>query len=557
MSYATNGTPLDSFELRDVGISLFLVEIDYQTGLMTASTTQCGSDMFEIGERCIINITDPDIVYKVCLYDEDSKFTGVYGDPSVWLSGENAVTGKYAKLKVKYTDNGSCAGKIDEISQQITVKRYISQKTLKKARFSAIPVADSDAINTKDTKFLTLCSTKTAYTDDKIPVTIGWLYRTNISPYKFYYSSGVPDRLEYLFTWDKTATYNGNADPMLFSIGITTEGDIICVPRGEYLGSRYNPTVYPHDDYDNPVVVDFGNDSKPTGWLQNDGFYGGDEGYVCFGEYTRPALLTTSIWKVVSPYTQKSNWSIKNTFTLSGSNTEGMKHTHNVDKDPFTGLLYSSTGDDENGAKFLYSDDDGDTWTVFLGHGDDSGLTNFEKYCRQLNFIWTKDYIYWATDSSLQSSHCLFRAVRDEDGLLDVAHIETLYTFAEIGAATYHICYIADPEGFLLLNRYDGNNKRPIDVYFWDLKTGKMQNIGTLGNLSATLTNGCMLGFRCDAVSHYPYYSGNTVVCGFSLSPNNMIIYNNTFTAQPGAYGYVENDASNDGCVNNIAITVE
>ena len=558
MLYDVNGNPIvtGSEGAENVDYSLFLVEIDYQTGLMVASTTQLGSDMFEIGERCIINCENPNFVYKVCLYDENSNFVGIYGTASEWLAGETTVKGKYARLKVKYTDGRSLTGWVDTIRSSISIIRYGDERTLKKAKFSAIPSPDPATIESPDPRFLTMCATKTRYAANKIPVTIGWLYRTNAEPYKFYYSSGVPDRLEYLFTWDKTATYNGSADPMKYAIGITQEGDIICVARGEYLGARYNPTVYPHDDLENPVVVDFGSSAKPTGWLQNDGFYAGDDGFFCFGEYTRPALVTTSIWKVETPYTSKDSWSIKKTFTLSGSNVEGMKHTHNVDRDPFTGLMYASTGDDETGAKFLFSDDEGDTWTVFLETNDGSGITNIEKYCRQLNFIWTREYIYWATDSRMAQSHCLFRATRLQNGLLDVQNIETLYTFPSDRTATYHICYLPNPKGFLLLNRYDLRDKCPMDVFFYDLDAGEMQNIGTLGNLSATLTTGCYLGFRCDAVSHYPYYSGNKIICGFALSPNNMQIYNNVYSSQTETFGYAQSDADNDGKVNNIVIEV-
>lgn len=551
MIYDIQGEPLISEQtaLENIVVPLRLVEINYQSGLLVASTTQCGSNMFEIGERAVVKCNNPSIVYKVCLYNDNSEFVGVYGNADTWLSGENEIVGKYARLKVKYSNDASCVGKVDEIQRSITITRYMSgESSLKSASISAIPLADSMAIQFQDAKFMTMCATKTRYADNKMPVTVGWLYRTNTEPYKFYYSSGVPDRLEYLFTWDKAATYNGNADPHNFAIGISAEGDIICVPRGELLLARYNPTVYPHTDYENPVVVDFGNDTKPTGWLQNDGFYAGDSGYVCLGEYTRPQLLTTNIWKVSAPYTQKENWSIKNTFTLSGKSMLGMKHTHNVDKDPFTGIFYSSTGDDDDGAKFLYSNDNGNTWTVFL--------ENSEKYCRQLNFIWTKDYIYWATDSALQNAHCLFRASRNSNGLLDVQNIETLYTFPNIGAATYHICYIAEPEGFLLLNRYDDYDKRPLDIYFWDLKTGKMQIIGTMASLTSERSRGEMVGFRCDAVNHYPYYSDDKVVCGFGLSPNNMAIYNNIFVQDDRRFGYITSEASIANSVNNIVIEV-
>lgn len=397
----------------------------------------------------------------------------------------------------------------------------------------------------------TMCAVKYKNESGKQPVPIGWLFRDNDEPYNFYYSTDGKN-ITQLFTWDKSVTDNGQRTPYEYSIGITYEGDIICVYRGElayYQGAstlRQNPIVYPHGNYTNPVQVSFtGTNPKPTSWLQNTGCYAESGAFYC-AEYTRFRHDYAYVWKVSSPYTNASNWTIIKTFEVSGVGT-GFKHCHNIDRDPYTGVLWLSTGDvppasaDIVGTPGIYySTDNGSSWTTLI---EDSEL-----YCRQLNFIWTPDYVYWASDTRKYDLHYLIRARRNSNGIIDMSTSKLIYHFYTF--ATYNICYSDSPRGIICLERSDGLTTQPVNVYFWSIDDERMYIVHRYNSIGNGHT-----GFRVEAMNHYPASDGG-YYCGFSLAVNNMDIPGNQYNNHLLTDGYVESDVYNVGCLNNIRLSI-
>jgi len=398
----------------------------------------------------------------------------------------------------------------------------------------------------------TMCAVKYKNESGKQPVPIGWLFRDNDEPYNFYYSTDGKN-ITQLFTWDKSVTDNGKRTPYEYSIGITYEGDIICVYRGElayYQGTsalRQNPIVYPHGDYAHPVSVNFtGSNPPPTSWLQNTGCYAESGAFYC-AEYTRFRHDYAYVWKVVPPYRNASNWTIIKTFQVSGVGT-GFKHCHNIDRDPYTGVLWLSTGDvppesvDIVGTPGIYySTDNGSSWTTLI---EDSEL-----YCRQLNFIWTPDYVYWASDTGKYDSHYFIRARRNSSGIIDMSTAELIYHFYTY--ATYNICYSDSPRGIICLERCDGLTTQPVNVYFWSIDEERMYIVHRYNSIGEGHT-----GFRVEAMNHYPASDGG-YYCGFSLTINNMDIPGNQYNSNYYTDGFAKSDVYNVGCLNNIRLSIE
>ena len=514
------------------------------------------SNYVDVKKNIYISVPE-DLRFSLRYYDESATF--ISGDKD-WRSGNfNLSKGDnaFSKLRIVFktvNDDVIDADKVNYIKNNCIVEyksllKDICNKKDIKYDFSISSVVNPYCdISRKTPQYLTLCAVKENIMEGQQTKTVGWLYRDNVEPYNFYYASGNADNIIPIFKWKKEITHDGLSLPINYSFSITNEGDIICVYRGENvlsnIGNRQNPIVYQHENYENPILIDFGSDEPPTSWLQNSGCCSID-GIFYFCEYTRVYHKKAYIWKVEAPYTSRSNWKIVKEFSVSGDWNVGFKHCHMVDVDPYSNLLYASTGDDDNASKIIYSRDDGTTW---------SELATGEKYCRQLNFIWCEDYVYWATDSGKTDKHFFFRAKRKVTGEIDMSTVEDLYKFPNSSAqpATYHVCLIENPNGILILDRCDSKNTEIMKVYFWDIENNTMRVIGTIEPAGEGFT-----GFRCEAVNHYQSYTDDRIICGFSYFPNQIKIFDNVITSNVNSItGAVEDDSTNEFKVNNIAISV-
>lgn len=357
--------------------------------------------------------------------------------------------------------------------------------------------------------------------------------------YNFFTSQSVRGEKKFAFKFSMADFYG--MEPHHFSMGFDKEGNILCVFRIEHLANnltdsvRRNPILLVRSQGYKPKVIEFGDRLKPSGWLQNCGFLCTDD-YIMLTEYTRPSVATANTWKANYPLDDAENWKTVQSFTLSPevNPTDNMKHIHNVDRDPFTGYVYTSTGDANAGAAIYISKDQGETFQTVL--------SGSEKYARVLNWVFTKDYIYWATDST-GGNHWFFRATRNSAGEMDAALIEDVLQFPGDSAPTYATIYLPKIDALLFLGRHDASRVSvPIDL--WDIKNSRFVRVGTL---PSTANAPAPLGFRCESFEYIP--RGNDVPCGFSRSLG------------PGGYanyiGILGNTQNANKKVNNIIITVE
>lgn len=247
---------------------------------------------------------------------------------------------------------------------------------------------------------------------------------------------------------------------------------------------------------------------KPNAWLQNCGVEVFDD-YILFGEYTRPAIgLNCHVWKVTSPYTNLSNWTKVKSMEISRVYNGDLKHIHTINYDVYGNVIYMATGDHNQGASIYYSKNAGVTWTQ-LGYG--------ELQCRLLNMIFTKDYIYWASDSGLSDKHGIFRVGRLDNGIMDFSSLEKLcdYPYVSSQQATYSTVYLKEKNMLLFLDRFD-NTGNSMNIYYYDITNNKFDILKTITSVNNANVN---LGFRCSAVNWYAT-STNEIICGFGIGEN-------------------------------------
>ncbi|UNW05929.1 hypothetical protein MOV98_09095 [Acinetobacter variabilis] len=323
----------------------------------------------------------------------------------------------------------------------------------------------------------------------------------------FFVSSALRGDKKWIFKFDSNSFYGDQ--PHHFSMNFDKFGNIVCVFRIEHLDTtlhsdsvRKNPIILLKDENYRPVVVDFGSALKPSGWLQNCGFLCTNE-YIMLTEYTRPSVATANTWKATYPLTSAANWKVAQSFALSPDwdTAEGVKHIHNIDRDPFTGFVYTSTGDYDAGAAIYMSKDNGETFT--------SILSGSEKYCRVLNWVFTKDWIYWATDS-VGAKHGFFKAPRNELGEMDLTNITDILIFPSDVAATYATIYMPKINALVFLSRWDAQ-RTEVSIDLWDFKTQQLIRLDTIPSMEGLAVP---VGFRCECFEWVP--RGNEIACGFS-----------------------------------------
>jgi hypothetical protein len=312
------------------------------------------------------------------------------------------------------------------------------------------------------------------------------------------------------------SAFTGTGGVSAYAWGILPNGDVIACKMASELASggsdsnRVNPYVFKASEgWATQHEVDFGTSLKPCGWLESCGFTTLPDGNAMFAEYTRITVATCNCWKIVGDPLVVSNWVVKKSFTLSGEADAGFKHAHMVVVDFYTGVIYLATGDDNVGAMVFASSDGGDNWTQ-LREGS-------ELWCRMLMMTFTPDYIYWGQDTPGQ--HYLFRAERDENGVLDYSTATQYVTIpaADGYFATYGQAYLPEYDAVLLLDRQDsGDSGQTMPIRVITLADGQIHTIGSL-----VATSGGQIGFRTSFSEWYPV--GGLVRIGFGfMSP----IYN-------------------------------
>lgn len=365
------------------------------------------------------------------------------------------------------------------------------------------------------------CAKEHCYSDGSAPVIEYFLledYETN----RFYISHDMRCK-KYAFTFEGNA-YN-------FSFGILQNGDVIAVPDISALSTasksdsnRINPYVFlASEKWAVQHEVNFQAGTAPCGWLSNCGFRVLPDGSAIFCEYTRQNTATAKVWRVIGDPLYAANWVCTKSFRITSTdNIVNFKHCHTVQYDPYGGVAYLATGDDDVGAMVFYSTDNGATWTQLLspdsnGVQDENGwYGGSEKYCRLLSYTFTEEYIYWATDTHTEPLHWFFRAKRDENGVLDYSTVEDLVNIPLASKmATYGTAYLPKMNAILLLERADGIvAEGPVRLV--DLTDNTLHTIGRLYATDYIVqeSGGGFIGFRTRFSEWYP--ENGLVRFGFS-----------------------------------------
>ena len=351
-----------------------------------------------------------------------------------------------------------------------------------------------------------------------------------------FYSSRTPySELKEIFTFEKL----DGVDSRFYSTFVMPSGDILFVFDSQFEGGQYtqeqidapysvaidnlhrkNPIIAVAAEGYKQHIIDFGDRLKPTGWLQNCGpHYSHRYKALYFAEYTRANLRSCNGWKVSGDIMNPDNWQVKASRLIYFPYNYGTKHFHTAQEDPFTGAMYFTTGD-RNAA--VYASEDGENFAQL--DKDDRAKW------RMLNAVFTKDYMWWASDDWKENHH-FWRCARAENGVIDPEKIEDLFFFPDFGdgdcKATYGNIYFKKYNAILFLDRWDGGyaHYNDLPVYLYDINEGKMIHLTDMHRREG-FNQRSPWGFRCRAMEMHP--EGNKAVVSFdSFHPNNMYMKGN------------------------------
>ena len=362
-------------------------------------------------------------------------------------------------------------------STNIYISSYLavgfSATTLYEIENQASPdiITTSDKIN----RNLCLCGIKTDILDNKIPYARGYLFhKLQNNDNSLWYGPNFHNI-------NKVGTVQFNPTLMRFAIS-PKDGRVIAVQRDTRSG------IWVWDGTTETHLNSF--ESNPQAWLYNSGvdfINDGSDEYCIFAEYYGTVVegYELHVWRGKYPYTSASDWEI----VFTQAQRTNITHFHMVRRDPWTNILYLTAGDSSAESKWWYSTDKGATWTLLVS-GADTGWGN--SLCRTINFIFTEDYIYWATDHGEAGGqhHTLNRIHRDSNtGIMDLSTKEQLTLLPQL-YATNSLCYVESPNGLFMYDRIDTSSSsvfgEPIKMLFWDFDSEELVEIASLKLATAT-----------------------------------------------------------------------
>ena len=349
---------------------------------------------------------------------------------------------------------------------------------------------------------LCLCGIKTKYQSNTLPFEEGFLFhKINSTEKKFYYGTTLHNAVEV-----GTVPF----DPKLYFYGISpTDGRVIC-GRRETTGSLYV--------WDGTTATELFASAtrKPYGWLYTTGIEfikdSNNVEHCVFGEYAHSASAPLYVWRGTYPYTSESDWERVMTInSISDSQTVGsIRHFHQVRRDPWTDVLYLTSGDNKNQLNWWYSTDYGATWTLLLNDANVGWEDNVARCC---NLIFTEDFIYWGSDFG--ENHSLNRVARGANGIIDPS---TRVKLADLpwGYATNSLCYVEHLNALFCYDRHDGYTQfsslygKPLNVNMY------LIDVGVLKTVCAMPTKPEWGGHRGKAYVNYTNGQNPTPALGFS-----------------------------------------
>ena len=509
-------------------------------------------------------VASDDIKYVIRTYDINGDF--VKG--TSWQTGNGTVKQKYRnsqiptgaeyyyRMAVAYSDDrvvddvATLAAKIDlsVVSTLTDVRNQVDDNT---NRIAALERGGSTIVvnRTGLGNCSIRCAKEISYTDGSAPQ-IEFFLLEEPNTGKFYYSKDLKSK-QYMFTFA--------GDAYKYSFGVLQNGDIIACLDADAIATetksdsnRQNPYVFlASEGWSVQHEVDFGNSLKPCGWLENCGFKVLADGSAIFCEYTRQTTYSANAWKLSGDPTNASNWTATQSFVITTTdNANNFKHCHCVMQDFYTGVCYLATGDSDKGAMLFASTDNGSTWTQLLSpdsaeHEHEEGFAGgSEKYCRMLMMNFTEDYIYWASDTAVEVNHYLFKAERDNDGVLDYSTVQEVVNIpAANHAATYGSALIPEWNAILLLERTDAAEQE-MPIRLITLSDSQLHTIGKFEVCPDLAQNGANLGFRTRFSEWYPY--NGLVRAGYAMR---MTTHNNAVNQNKG-FGNEGHTSTGNGTLN-------
>ena len=455
--------------------------------------------------------------YKITarIWDTSMAYVGMY--PQDWVEDELAIpvqSGYSYRIVIAKTDETMLAPSDIPSNAVRIVSHTYSDDTLTMSGKAADAKTVGDNFRpftaTTNTSSTILAAKYFSYKDGTAPVIDWYLLADKIG--NLYISKDLKTRryIIRLPNW-----YN-------YKFAVRQNGDIIAVNRTDELsgGQTYDATL--DDNRRNPLVclyadgykmwyeVDFGDNKKPCGWLENCGVEVLPNGDIIFGEYTRMMVVyTANLWRIKAgaDITNSASWEILKTYRVAKDDTEEydesvIEHFHTVQVDPFTGTVYYATGDAGQKSQIWYSTDGGDTWIQQNWIDPDSSqtVTSGEKLFRLLNFNFTEGAVYWSSDSSL--AHAILKAERNGASGFKPDSVEVL---AEIPTsstrpATYGSVYYHDLGIMVLMERCDYTATEML-FRAYDLVDQSLKTICTIKSADGTARN---VGFRTEYTEFEP-----------------------------------------------------
>ena len=511
-------------KMNELPLDLSIGGISTTDGNWDNLTTKCRMVDIDKDDTIFISKTS-DVKFSIRFYNDTS-----YLGTSTWWGTNNYAMNLTTKeiwdnttyISIVFSNIDNSPIDIDLIKNKIkiTVENYIYKEIQK------VPTSQSDTFNFRENSLRpslsVLCAKEIRFIDGTAPVTDYYLL-ADLESKNLYLSKDLNEKT-FIFKFDNYIDY--------YSWAIMPNNDIIAVRNASSLSfetqsdsNRINPYIYKYSEkWSIKHVVEF-DGIAPCGWIGNCGFLSSPNGDSYIAEYTRTSVQTANLWKITGDASDPINWSIKKTFVISTNPDAGLKHIHMVAYDHHTGVIYISTGDYE-ASSIYYSTDDGSTWSDLL--------LNNEKFGRALNYIFTKDYVYWTTDSSTQSIHYSFRVPRDTNGIIDLSNItssnEVLLPLYE-AYATYATVFIEKLNIVALIERVDGTPNPPVTVPLrvLDLDKPNYNESVVLTNieLARAYESAVNLGFRYSYCEFYP--KDTKILIGMANGANNSVRNSNKF----------------------------
>ena len=190
------------------------------------------------------------------------------------------------------------------------------------------------------------------------------------------------------------------------------------------------------------------------------------ERVVIFGEYVLDDAKTARLWRTTD---RGKTWTkvMEKTANNGVSENGEIRHFHAVCCDPYTFDWWACSGDGDKQCKIWRSKDDGVTWDELYAKGQQT---------RTLQFVFEKDCIYYAMDSTLATKKKftkLFKINRKDMSVTEVADIKDNF-------AVYNITRTYMPDGLLIWACNEGMasvDAESVCIQFYDYNSGTVKEI--------------------------------------------------------------------------------